>query len=535
MFTGGLALERGWGRGHPARTLAPLALVALMVLVVLAAPLVGRGGTAFAAAGTPKVSRPNILFILSDDLSTEEMRSMPKVHALLARQGTTFSNSFFNVSLCCPSRTTILRGQYAHNTGVLTNGGANGGFETAHRKGIERSTIATWLQGAGYRTGLFGKYLNGYPNTVPISYVPPGWNDWFSPINGFPYSEFWYTVNENGSFVPYTNKPDDYGTDVYVHKTEDFITQAGKDKVPFFAFVPVYAPHNPAVPAPRHAKLFPKLRAPRTKSFGESDLSDKPKWVRQRRELNKKTIKKVDAIYRQRARSLQALDEGVASLVKTLKANGQLANTYIVFMSDNGYHFGQHSLAVGKGTPYEEDIRVPLIIRGPGVLRDKTRRRLVGNDDLAPTFADLAGVKAPRFVDGRSLVPMLGARIPSDWRRNFLIDHWREVYTSAHPANAARGGALEPSELGGERQSGKGKSDRTPNWHGLRNTRYVYIEYSTGEKELYDLKLDPAELNNISGSASEVLLASLHERLTALRTCRGARCRAIEDERIQTG
>ena len=204
-------------------------------------------------------------------------------------------------------------------------------------------------------------------------------------------------------------------------------------------------------------------------------------------------------------------------------------------MSDNGYHFGQHSLAVGKGTPYEEDVRVPLIIRGPDVVRDKTRRRLVGNDDLAPTFADLAGVTPPSFVDGRSLVPMLGARIPADWRKSFLLDHWREVYTSAHPANAPRGGALEPSELGGERQSGKGKSDRSPNWHGLRTDRYAYFEYSTGEKELYDLKRDPAELENIAGSAPKHLLSTLHDRLSALRTCQGARCRALEDKPIPKG
>lgn len=522
-------MGRGSGRQPAAGALA------LVLLLALTAPLIAGTGPASAATRTHPATRPNILFVLADDLSQAEMAAMPNVHSLLAKQGTSFSNALVNVSLCCPSRTTILRGQYAHNTGVLTNGGANGGFEAAYRNGIEQSTIATWLHVAGYRTGLFGKYLNGYPNTVPISYVPRGWDEWASPVSGFPYSEFSYTLNVNGALVPYGNAPDQYGTDVFVHKTEDFVTAAGAAKEPFFAFLPVYAPHNPAVPAPRHQALFPKLRAPRTPGFGESDLSDKPKWVRERRALNARTIAKTDAIFRQRARSLQALDEGVASLVQTLRRNGQLDNTYIVFMSDNGYHFGQHSLAVGKGAPYEEDVHVPLIIRGPDVARGQTRRKLVGNDDLAPTFADLARVRAPHFVDGRSLVPLLGAGNPSKWRNSFLLDHWREVYTSAHPATAPRGGALEPSELGGERQSGKGRSDRTPVWHGLRTRRYAYIEYQTGEKELYDLRLDPAELNNISGFAPEVLLATLHERLLALRTCRANRCRALENEPVQAG
>jgi N-acetylglucosamine-6-sulfatase len=530
-------VRRGWGgRRHPGRALALVLLAALAVPPAIGAGPASAATTAASpTAAADRGSRPNILFILADDLSTLEMGAMPKVNARLEQKGTSFANAIVNVSLCCPSRATILRGQYGRNTGVRTNGGANGGFEAFYRNGTEQSTIATWLQDAGYRTALFGKYLNGYPNTEPNTYVPPGWDEWASPIVGYPYAGFEYTVNENGTLVPYGSQPEDYGTDVFVRKTQEFITAAAADQTPFFAFLSAYAPHNPATPAPRHVGLFPTLVAPRTPGFGEQDLSDKPDWLAGR-VLKPNKLAKADEIFRQRARSLQALDEGVAALVDTLRANGQLENTYIVFMSDNGYHFGQHSMAVGKGTPYEEDIRVPLIIRGPGVLQGEIRRRLVGNDDIAPTFADLAGVTPPEFVDGRSLVPLFGAHRPTSWRHSFLLDHWREVYNTENPSTSPRGGALEPSELGGtERVSGKGRSDKTPIWHGLRTRRYAYIEYETGEKELYDLRFDPAQLSSIASSASEVLLATLHERLVAMRTCRAERCRDLEDQTIQTG
>src|ERR1700730_11015858 len=141
-------------------------------------------------------SKPNVLFILTDDLDLREISHMPNLRSLLIDRGVSFSHYFVSVSLCCPSRSTTLRGQYSHNTGVETNGGSNGGFETAHRLGIEKSTIATWLQHAGYRTGLIGKYLNGYPNSRHRSYVPPGWNSFVSPAAGTPYNEFNYTLNQ---------------------------------------------------------------------------------------------------------------------------------------------------------------------------------------------------------------------------------------------------------------------------------------------------------------------------------------------------
>ena len=241
--------------------------------------------------------------------------------------------------------------------------------------------------------------------------MPPGSGREFdSPTRGGnPYRELGYNLNQNGRIVHYGDGPKDYGTDVYSHLTSDFITRAAHDDKPFFAYLALYAPHVPATPAPRDAHAFPGVKAPRTPSYNEADMSDKPSWLRDVPLMAPATKARVDELYRHRLQSLQAVDDSVADLMTTLQRNGQLDNTYVVFTSDNGYHLGQHRMPAGKLTAYDEDIHVPLVVRGPNVPEDRTRDAMVGSVDLAPTFADLAGVKPPQFVDGRSLVPWLGS------------------------------------------------------------------------------------------------------------------------------
>src|SRR6478609_5429336 len=260
------------------------------------------------APSSPHRARPNIVFVLTDDLDFGEVAVMPNLKALVTDHGVTFKNYFASVSLCCPSRTTTLRGQYSHNTGVETNGGTNGGFETAHAKGVEQSTVATWLHGSGYRTALIGKYLNGYPNGVGPTYVPPGWDEWDSAARGNAYSEYGYTLNENGKLVRYGNAPKDYGTDVYVNKADAFITRSAKAAKPFFVYLAVYAPHQPATPAPRDVGQFASAKAPRTPAYNEADVSDKPEWVRSLPLMSAATEARTDQLYRRRLRSLQAVD-----------------------------------------------------------------------------------------------------------------------------------------------------------------------------------------------------------------------------------
>ena len=516
-----------------------------VLTLVFTAALVAAGvgvPAASASAAPNERTRPNILFVLTDDMAKSDLSVMPNVRALLADQGTSFSQAFVSVSLCCPSRTTILRGQYSHNTGVETNGGANGGFETAHRNGVEGSTIATWLHDAGYRTGLFGKYLNGYPDGASDTFVPPGWDEFDSPTKGGnPYREYDYNLNENGRIVHFGDTPRDYGTDVYSHLASDFMTRAGRDHKPFFVFLPLYAPHNPATSPPGEGNLFPGAQAPRVPSYDEANISDKPSWLRNTPLMTPAIRARVDALYRHRIQSLQAVDAQVANLTATLQRNGQLDDTYIVFASDNGYHLGEHRLPAGKQTAYDEDVHVPFIVRGPGVPRDRTSNELVGNVDWAPTFADLAGVKPPDFVDGRSLVPLLrDGPTPDHWRDAFLLEHWREILKPGQ-AEARRGSPLEPPDpdqaidetapTHGPKVPGMHSAaahDPAPEFHAVRTPRYLYVEYVTGEKELYDVQRDPYELHNIAADARPSLLDELHRRVDALKTCRAETCRQAE-------
>jgi arylsulfatase A-like enzyme/dienelactone hydrolase len=497
------------------------------------------------AASAAPVVRPNVLFILTDDLDVAETAYMPRLKSLLADQGTWFNNFFVNVSLCCPSRATTLRGQYCQNTQIFGNSPPDGGFETFHANGDESSTIAVWLQAAGYRTMLAGKYLNGYPNGVAPTFVPPGWSEWYSPAKGNAYGEFNYTLNENGKLVAYGNKPEDYGTDVYARKTADFMQRAAQDGQPFFAYVAVYAPHSPATPAPRHANLFPDAKAPRTPNFNEADVSDKPEYIRSRPLLNDRQITQIDEMYRQRLQSLQAVDDMIGTLADTLRATGQLDNTYIFFSSDNGFHLGNHRLDMGKVAPYEEDIHVPLVVRGPGVPKGVKLDHLAGNVDYASTWAELAGIPTPDFVDGRSLLPLLRPNppAPDSWRKCYLLQHGSPTKRSASADDAAydyppeMAGLLEPpDELPVvEVASLTALPARAPGitpYQGLRTQQYTYVEYKTGERELYDVRADPYQLQNVAAQADPTLLQQLSTRLHELSACSGTSCRLIEDTPI---
>jgi N-acetylglucosamine-6-sulfatase len=472
---------------------------------------------------------PNIVFLLTDDLDVSAMAYMPNVERLLGDQGVSFSHYFISNSLCCPSRSSILRGQYAHNTGVESNGALNGGFETAYRLGIEQSTIGTWIQHGGYRTAYIGKYLNQYPDTAPATYVPPGWNEFDSAVSGYPYSEYRYTLNENHHLVYYGNKVPDYGTTVYLGKAEQFIEKSAG--TPFFLYLNVYAPHTPATPAHRDRNLFPHARAPRTPSFNLADPG-KPEWIRRLEPLGGQQVGGLDGLYRKRLQSLQAVDRGVAALVQTLEATGQMANTYFVFSSDNGFHLGQFHLPAGKETPYDTDIHVPLIVRGPGVPADRTSNFMVGNIDLAPTLAQLAGVKSPDFFDGRSFAGrLLDPASDPHPRQAYLLEHWRPSMVETEGS-----GPNEPRDLDAEaieKSIPIAGFDFIPGYRGVRTVHYMYAEYSSTSRELYATDKDPYEIVNLASDPRYGrLVDELQALVNRLQTCRGATCRALEDAPI---
>jgi N-acetylglucosamine-6-sulfatase len=496
-------MSRKTTRAGHVRTTAILAGL-LLPLLVPAVP-VRAGDLASAAPADPPVlapaaeaasGKPSIVLILTDDQDASLTSVMPNLKAL-ARQGATFTHAYYNDPLCAPSRATILTGLYDHDTGVTAND-----HRLFYDAGLPGRTIAVWLHAAGYRIGFVGKYLNEYPAPAPATYVPPGWDYWVAHL-GETTGETWrsstefdYDLNNNGTVVHRGGAPADYATDVYRAKAVGFVREAVADRVPFFLELATHAPHFPATPAPRDAALFPALEAPRVPSFNEADVSDKPAYVRA---LPRFDPADVDAKYRERARSLQAVDDALKAITDALAADGRLANTYVVFTSDNGFELGPHRIGGQKSTPYEETVRMPLYVRGPGVRAGLVLPQMVGNVDLAPTFAAWAGAAAPAGLDGRSLAPLLrpGAPGPGALRQ-------------AYPLN-------QLSRVG------------IPSWRGVRTRRYTYVEYATDEKELYDNTSDPYQLRNIAATADPALLGKLARRTAALAACKGGGCRTLED------
>jgi N-acetylglucosamine-6-sulfatase len=489
--------------------------------------------------------RPNVILILTDDLALNDLnaralRHMPNLESLLIDEGTTFDNAFVTNSLCCPSRATILRGQYTHNHEILSNDPPRGGFQKFRYVGHENSTMATWVKEQGYRTAFFGKYLNGYKET----YIPPGWDEWYAVTGNY----LSHTFNENGHLVSY--EPESYyDTDVMSDKASDYIARtAGADPPfftadrPFLMWIGTKAPHQPASPASRDENAYPAVSLPHPPSFDEKDVSDKPDWVSDNPPLSLEQKRYMEELYRKRLQSMLAVDDMIGDLIGALRASGELDNTYIVFTSDNGFHLGQHRLGAGKWTPYEEDIRVPLIVRGPGVPEGETLHHMVLNNDLAPTFADLAGAEPPSFVDGRSLKPLLTDDPPPlrDWRQRFVIESVAERSGVPHPPFITESTVvplLTGDPLPGNwRRTSAASAQSSEEWgrpwlKALRTNNYLYVEYKTGEHELYDLRKDPHQLNNIHATAPPGITQRLEAQLDALRQCSAEECRAAESEK----
>lgn len=467
-----------------------------------AGPLALSLGPAAAAATESPPSRPNIVFILTDDEDMKVHAFMPKMRKLIEEEGAVFDNYYVTYPFCCPSRATTLRGQYAHNHQVTGNVLPSGGFRKFRTMGHESSTIATWLNEAGYHTAFFGKYLNGYD---PEQHgVPEGWDQWHAG-SSMAHPGYDYVLNENGRIVAYGREPSDYLTDVLARKATEVIRAVGRAGRPFFLYVAPFTPHSPATPAPRHAHLFADATLPRPPSFDEADVSDKPAMVRDLPRLSAERIAEMEETYRRRLRSMQAIDDLVEDIVVALEETGQVDNTYVVYTSDNGFHQGEHRMAYGKDTPYEEDIAVPFAIRGPGVPAGVRIDAMVLNNDLAPTFAALAGIEPPAFVDGRSFLPLL-AEPWQPWRQTFLVERH----------------ALENHQLTG-----------AANFNALRTADWTYVEYGSGERELYNHPSDPYQVDNLAAIAPPAFLDVFSLRLAQLVNCAGGDCRRLEDEPIE--
>ncbi len=534
---------------------ASLALAAFAALAVLGLP-----GTAQARPATAaKDGRPNILVVMTDDQAAADVAQMPNVKRLLAAQGTTFADAIDSFPLCCPARATFITGQYAHNHGVGGNFYPYGWYGMKDRENI----LPAWLQKVGYRTALIGKWLNGYGALDAHGEVPTGFNIWRGLLDVSAYDYYNFVMNQNGTLKtwgdadfarklvefanvevipidpshafatvigkltelfgppPYTyfgaQNPQDYSPDVTGEITEDLVQAEKNSSKPFFIWWAPAAPHREDVsttllgrkgpdprPAPRYADKLSGHTLPRPPSFNEADFADKPSNMRDHAPLlTDAQIQQLQLDYEGRIGSLLAVDDHVAQLVKILRTTNQLDNTLIVFVSDNGWLQGEHRIPGDKFLPYEESIRVPFIVRGPGVPANKTVHGQVSNIDFAPTLVDVAKAKAGRTMDGVSLMPTIRHPKPPP-NRAYELEALAPLFAGNIPINAW---------------------DRP--YKGVRTDRYAYVVYTeTGERELYDLRTDPYELRNVvNDPAYAKIKARLAAKLAKLDRCKGHSCK----------
>lgn len=532
-------------------------LMSLLVLALLAAACFGGSAhhppkpavvpPVTATTTEPPQSRPNILVIEADDMRTDELRFMPNVRAYIERTGLNFANSFAPYPLCCPSRSSFLSGEYAHNHGVLGTR-APFGFQAFN----DSHTLATALQAGGYDTALVGKYLNGYgqqpihgTNQSSLHYVPPGWTDWMAgsdhlwkpgqKFQGGTYNYFHLTQLINGKLRQFPNR---YNTTVQATQTRGLISKYAASPKPWFIWWTPIAPHYGN---PRESDDPPPIRQDngRTIKFetparpkwvmgiydkqithglgvppghpAETNMSDKPLYLRRQPLLNAQEKAALTNVSRQRAEALYVLDHQIGITLNRLRSTGQYANTVLVFTSDNGYYLGEHRKRQGKINLHEPSLRVPFLISGRGIPHG-VRYDPITTVDLASTFLNLAGLSAMPRTDGINMVPVI-----KHGDRGWKVPVVTEGMMSAYPKGVRRWGFN--SQL---------------NTRGLRLGRWKITMYQTGEVELYDLQKDPLELNSLQANPKYAGVLRMMRRLELqYMNCRQAQCRRPLPKRWQ--
>lgn len=495
-------------------------LVALSVVVLLSTGLSSCAHSRSSKEGSPR--HPNIVFVVVDDLDatvTPYWQAMPETRRLIADRGMTFTNSFVTNPLCCPSRATYLTGMYPHDTEVFDSVTGLDNFAA----GASKKTISVRLGEAGYTTGFMGKYLNGYEGDP--SYVPAGWDEWFGLAGAKFTSGYSYQANHNGTMESFGKKPSDYQTDVLARRATAFIDRSEKnDAQPFLLTLFPSAPHDPIGPPPRHTNnRFADDPLPKRPNFNEADVSDKPRWLREwYPKLDPTELARQTKRYQKGLGSLLAVDDMVGSIEDRLRANGELDDTVFIFSSDNGFSFGSHRLP-GKLVPYDESIRVPLAIAGPGV-RHGTTDQLVANIDIAPTMYELASVSVPPDVDGMSLGPLLRGE-QTRWRSDFLIEYQGTYHRLLQLHTLA--------DVRSHFDSHDPKIQKLiSDYRATRSKRWLYVEWYAGsdhDYELYDMAADPYQQSNLLATPKTAARFAdtknmLQARLEALASCSGRSC-----------
>jgi arylsulfatase A-like enzyme len=575
-------------------------LVAAGVLALLCALALGAGRARALPVEEPPLDPnpepPSFVVIQTDDQTlaslytaftpfpgAQAIRPMPNTLDLIAGKGETFNRYYVSYPLCCPSRVSLLTGRYAHNTGVKGNVQPNGGYYGFSFRAAYSHNLATWLQGAGYRTIHIGKFLNGYGDEPYDNgtTVPPGWSSWHTVLNADTFHYFYgYKLNNNGQvsepygesgswetreygqrdpvgcpYEPVEERPCLYETDVFDWMAREELLATPPEQ-PFYMQVDYTAPHGdfrrPAGPEPpqRYYNWFKGTKLPhdRSEGFDEGNVSDKPAFIREAEHLTPSDKRTYKVYWEKQLESLRGVDDGVKEIVDTLGQLHRLRNTYILFTSDNGFFFGEHRLIGGKFLAYEPATHLPFLIRGPGIEPGSSTGELTANIDIAPTILELAGVEADKSVDGRSMVPFL--RDPElRTRRPILFESF--VQTSDVEANGAIASSGEgdggpaggdgstdprepeagvPSKRGGDGGNTAHASLLAPplNYEGIRLGPYKYIAWPDGEKELYNINKDPNELNNIVKVPNYYPIRNfLHRQLRRFENCVGRECREV--------
>jgi N-acetylglucosamine-6-sulfatase len=480
-------------------------------------------------------ARPNVVVILTDDLDKSLMPYMPHVNQLIRDQGAEFTNFYVEQSSCCPSRASILSGLYAHNHGVIGNTWPQGGYDR-WKQTKQDDDLPVWLDRSGYRNAMLGKYFNEYPyhpgshlsdakKEALRTFVPPGWASWAAPVQGNAYAQDHYKLNVDGQVDKAFH--DDYLDSWLGERALGLVD--GDDGFDFakggqFIYYASYSPHTPYASPHSLDGTFADAQYPRTPDFDEADISDKFGLTRNRAPLTASDVATIDETFRKRIRSVQTLDATVAKLVQALADQDALDNTYIIFTSDNGYHMGNHRREIGKYTQFQNDVSVPFYVRGPGIAPGSTYDDVAGNIDIAPTIAEIAGATTAD-VDGVSLLSRLHGGPPLE-RKYYLLGR------ALTPTNTTTDNGLEEAP---ETYVEDSRSSELNDFTGVTNGRYKLIRYThLPHEELYDLKNDPYELNNLLSHdqasydamtpAARNVVDTLRAALDQLVDCAGASC-----------
>ncbi len=486
-----------------------LAAVGAGLLVLALALALALQGAPERATAQADQAPANIVVLLTDDQEPASVRVMKTVRKEMKRKGVTMKRFYANFPLCCPSRATMLTGQYAHNHGVLSNSQPDGGYGVFNELHGD-DYLPLWLQQAGYTTSYIGKFLNEYAEpdeygTTPAD-VPAGWDDWraLAPSNA---QYFNYTMNQNGVLSEFGDEDEDYSTDKFTQKAKKFIRRSAPSPSPFFLMLGYAAPHGGgggspgrscnrgAVPAPRHlGELKSESKGNLSPAFNEADNSDKPSVIRDIAPLTPGQIS--DTLRKRRCawESLLAVDESVGALLEEIKRSGERRQTYVFFLSDNGYLRGEHRIRNNKRYLYEESARLAFVARGPGIPHGKNSSDVATNADLVPTILEISGATPGEVQDGQSLLPSFAAP---------KLEHARAILLEAFAG---------------------------PQILGLRTSRYLYTEWDTDqlqpEKELYDTYADPNQLTNLAADPAYLpVVTDLGLQLDQMTDCAGANCR----------